>query len=117
MKRLGEFDIQLEKSFGFSGRRIPVQILVDQECTVVTLDCGCCEELLANKLPGGVLIPIASALKLYFKDRGMRNISVGVNGTTMHRTYKGIADEAMIPELRRILKEAVLRFRKKRGSR
>jgi hypothetical protein len=117
MKRLGGFDIRLEKSFGFSGRRIPVQILVDQETTTVTLDCGCCEELVANKLPGGVLIPIASTLKLYFKERGMRNVSVGVSGTLMRRTYSGVADETMIPEMRGLLKEAVSSFRKKRRSR
>ncbi|UCH05013.1 MAG: hypothetical protein JSW05_02315 [Candidatus Thorarchaeota archaeon] len=117
MKQLGGFDIRLEKSFGFSGRRIPVQILVDQESTTVTIDCGCCEELLANKLPGGVLIPIASALKLYFKERGMRNISVDVNGTLMHRTYSGVANETIIPEMRGLLKEAVSRFQKRRESR
>jgi len=117
MKRLGGFDIRLEKSFGFSGKRIPVQILVDQENTIVTLDCGCCEELLANKLPGGVLIPIASALKLYFKERGMRNIGVGVNGTLMRRTYSGVANEEIIPEMRGLLREAVSSFSKKRKSR
>jgi len=117
MKRLGGFDIRLEKSFGFSGRRIPVQVLVDYESTVVTLDCGCCGELLANKLPGGVLIPIASALKLYFKDRGMRNISVSVNGTLMRRTYSGVADETIIAEMKGVIQEAVSRFRRKRKPR
>ncbi|MHA2378447.1 MAG: hypothetical protein ACXADS_04160 [Candidatus Thorarchaeota archaeon] len=117
LKRLGNFDLRLEKSFGFSGRRIPVQILVDQESTIVLLDCRCCEELLANKLPGGVLIPIATALKIYFEGRGMRNVDVSMNGTLMRRTYAGVADETIVPEMRSQLKEAVSRFNKRKKPR
>ncbi len=114
MKHLGEFELRMERRFGLSSRRIPVEVLVDQESTTVVLDCGCCKELLENKLPGGILIPIASALKSYFESHGMRNVDVSVNGTLMRRTYKGVAVENMVSEMKSQLENAVSRFARKR---
>jgi len=111
MKRIGEFELQIGRS---SRKQIPVEVLVDSENTTILLDCGCCEELLANKLPGGVLIPIASAMKNYFESLGMRNINVRVSGVLMRRTYKGLITQEHVPELREVLDSAVTKFTKKR---
>ncbi|MHA2603109.1 MAG: hypothetical protein AM324_013390 [Candidatus Thorarchaeota archaeon SMTZ1-83] len=117
MKRLGGFDLRLERSFRSPRKSIPVEVLVDSENTVIVLDCSCCEDLLASRLPGGVLIPIASSLKSYFGTRGMRNIDVRVNGAIMSRTYKGICMEDAVPEIKDVLEGAVARFHKKRKNR
>ncbi|NHJ13159.1 MAG: hypothetical protein EAX95_05745 [Candidatus Thorarchaeota archaeon] len=111
MKQLGEFSLSLDRT---RRKQIPVEVLVDNENTMVLLDCGCCEDLLANKLPGGILIPIASAMKIFFESMGMRNVNVRVNGIVMRRTYKGVISEEMVPELESILYEAVAKFSKKR---
>ena len=96
--------------------RIPVEVLVDESSTIVTLDCQCCKELLSSRLPGGILIPIASSLKGFFHSRGMRNIGVKATGSLMRRTYKGIIDDSTIPEMRRLLENAVFEFSNKRRS-
>ncbi|MFX1368241.1 MAG: hypothetical protein ACFFAY_06575 [Promethearchaeota archaeon] len=111
MRRLGEFELRLDR---FARKRMPVEVLVDTENTTVVLDCRCCEELLANKLPGGILIPIASALKGYFEALGMRNIEVNVSGVLMRRTYRGIIDQSHIHNLKTTLENAVSKFGKKR---
>ena len=111
MKQLGEFNLHLDRT---RRKRIPVEVHIDSENTIVFLDCGCCEDLLANKLPGGILIPIASAMKIFFESLGMRNLNVRVNGIIMRRTYKGLFPEEMIPELESVLDEAVAKFSKKR---
>ena len=116
MKRLGSFDLRLEKSLRSSKKRIPIEVLVDSENTILVLDCSCCEELLASRLPGGVLIPIASSLKEYFNAKKMRNIDVRVNGVHMRRTYKGICDSSAIPEIKVALETAVTKFNKKRKN-
>lgn len=111
MKQLGEFNLHLDR---IRRRHIPVEVLIDNENTTVLLDCGCCENLLTNKLPGGILIPIASAMKTFFESMGMRNLDVRVNGIIMRRTYRGVISEEMVPELETVLDEAVAKFSKKR---
>ncbi|UCE11553.1 MAG: hypothetical protein JSW61_06365 [Candidatus Thorarchaeota archaeon] len=93
---------------------ISVEVMTDQSNTIMMLDCSCCEELLSSRLPGGVLIPIASTLKTFFKSMGMRNIDVRVSGSTMIRTYRGVIDKSQIPEMRKLLEIAVSDFAKKR---
>jgi hypothetical protein len=117
MKRLGGFDLRLERSLRSSKKSIPVEVLVDSENTIIELDCSCCEDLLARRLPGGVLIPIASSLKSFFGTKDMRNLEVRVNGTLMRRTYKGICKENAVPEIRDTLEGAVAKFNKKRKKR
>lgn len=117
MKRLGGFDLRLERSLRSSRKSIPVEVMVDTENTIVVLDCSCCEDLLASRLPGGVLIPIASSLKSFFGTKNMRNIDVRVNGTLMRRTYKGICMENTVPEIKDALEGAVSKFNKKRKKR
>ncbi|MFW9803822.1 MAG: hypothetical protein ACFFFC_14265 [Candidatus Thorarchaeota archaeon] len=117
MKRLGGFDLRLERSLRSSRKSIPVEVLVDTENTIIVLDCSCCEDLLASRLPGGVLIPIASSLKSFFGTRNMRNIDVQVSGSLMRRTYKGICMEDAVPEIKSVLEGAVSKYNKKRKKR
>ncbi len=109
MKMLSKFTLNLGKK-----KEMPVEVLVDSESTILLIDCRCCEEFVSSRLPGGVLIPIASSLKDFFGSRGMRNTSVNVNGVMMRRTYKGIIDESELPEMTRELEQAVEKFTKKR---
>lgn len=109
MKQLGEFTLNLG-----SKKHMPVEVLVDTENTIILIDCKCCEEYLSRRLPGGVLILIASALKNYFKARGMRNLDVNVSGVQMRRIYKGLIEETDLPELTEILEQAVHKFTRKR---
>jgi hypothetical protein len=108
MKQLGEFTLKLG-----SKKNMPIEVLVDSENTMVVIDCNCCQEYLSSRLPGGVLMPIASALRVFFKDRGMRNIDVNVSGVQMRRTYKGLIDETALPEMNKVLDQAVTKFTKK----
>ena len=108
MKQLGEFTLKLGAK-----KNMPVEVLVDTENTIVVIDCHCCEEFLSSRLPGGVLMPIASALRSFFKDRSMRNVDVNVSGVQMRRTYKGIIDETALPEITTVLNQAVAKFTKK----
>jgi hypothetical protein len=112
MKQIGEFTLDLGKK-----KFIPVEVLVDNDNTLILIDCNCCEEFLSRRLPGGVLIPIATALKTFFETRGMRNIDVNVSGVLMRRTYKGIMDVADLPEMTRELEQAVNNFTRKRKKR
>ena len=109
MKQLGDFTLKLS-----SKREMPVEILVDNENTMIIIDCGCCEEYLSSRLPGGVLIPIASALKTFFGERGMRNIDVTVSGIRMRRTYKGLMDPVDVPQMVKELESAVSKFSRKK---
>jgi hypothetical protein len=109
MKQLGGFTLDLGHK-----KHMPVEVLVDTDNTLILIDCNCCEEFLSRRLPGGVLIPIATALKTFFGNRGMRNIDVNVSGVTMRRTYKGIMDEADLPEMTKELENAVSKFTRKR---
>ena len=109
MKLLSEFVLNLG-----SKKEMPVEVLLDQESTIVLIDCHCCEEYLSSRLPGGVLIPIASALKTFFETRLMRNIDVHVSNSVMRRTYKGLIQETDINELIPVLEEAVSKFVKKK---
>jgi len=109
MKQLGEFSLKLG-----SKREMPVEILTDNENTIVLIDCSCCEEYLSSRLPGGVLIPIASSLKTFFGDRGMRNIDVTVSGIRMRRTYKGLMDDADVQQMVKELETAVAKFTRKK---
>ncbi|TFF96173.1 hypothetical protein EU546_01935 [Candidatus Thorarchaeota archaeon] len=111
MKQLGAFTLDLGKN-----REMPVEVLVDSENTILVIDCNCCREFVSSRLPGGALIPIASALKDFFGRRGMRNTSVDVNGVVMRRTYKGLLDEAEIPSMTQDLESAVKNFTRKRKS-
>ena len=111
MKQLGGFTVKLG-----SKREMPIEVLTDNENTIVVIDCKCCEEYLSSRLPGGVLIPIASALKTFFGERGMRNIDVTVSGIRMRRTYKGFMNQEDLPQMVKELESAVGKFtRKKKG--
>lgn len=112
MKKLGEFELQFKEQG--TNKSMPVEVLVDRENTIVVLDCSCCQGSLSSRLPGGVLIPIASALKQFFEKHGMRNLDVRVTGTTMRRTYKGLADETIIPDMKKELDVSVSAFSKRR---
>ena len=112
MKQLGEFTLDLGRK-----KLMPVEVLTDNENTLILIDCNCCEEFLSRRLPGGVLIPIASALKTFFESRGMRNVDVNVNGVLMRRTYKGIMNEADLPEMTLVLETAVNSFTRRRKKR
>jgi len=112
MKSLGEFDLQFKSDR--SKKIIPVEVLVDQENTIVLLDCSCCLELISSRLPGGIMIPIASTLKEFFKIHGMRNLGVRVSGNMMRRTYRGIIDAEQVPIMKKELDKRVSKFSKKR---
>ena len=118
MKQLGEFQLEYSERAGRIARgpkrRLPVEILVDLEHTVVLLDCGGCRDLLKNKLPGGVLIPIVSVFRTFFKSKSMRNLNVQVDGSIMKRTYYGVLDPSSIPELKEQLQLVVDKFSKRR---
>ncbi len=105
MKRIGEFTLNLS-----SKREMPIEILLDTESTIIMIDCHCCEEYLSSRLPGGVLIPIASALKNFFGEKGMRNLDVNVSGNMMRRTYKGQMNQDDVPEMTKVLETAVKKF-------
>ena len=109
MRQLGEFKLKLG-----SKREMPIEVLSDNDNTIIIIDCGCCEEYLSSRLPGGVLIPIASALKTFFGERGMRNVDVSVNGIRMRRTYKGVIDDAELPLMAKELESAVSKFARKK---
>ena len=112
MKQLGEFTLDLGRK-----KQMPVEILVDNDNTLILIDCKCCQEYLSSRLPGGVLIPIASALKTFFESRGMRNIDVNVSGVLMRRTYKGTMDANDLSEMTKELETAVSKFTRKRKKR
>ncbi len=114
MKSLVKFELRF-KSDG-SKKTMPVEVLVDRESTFVILDCKCCKNIISRRLPGGVLIPISSSLKKFFENNGMRNISVKVSNHIMTRTYRGIIDSALIPEMQKLLETRVSQFSKKRKS-
>jgi hypothetical protein len=109
MKKIGEFTLNLS-----SKREMPIEVLLDNENTIIMIDCHCCEEYLSSRLPGGVLIPIASALKNFFGDKSMRNLDVNVNGTMMRRTYKGLMNQDDIPEMTKELESAMKKFTRKK---
>jgi len=118
MKQLGEFQLEYSERAGRIARgpkkRLPVEILVDGEHTVVLVDCGDCRDLLKNKLPGGVLIPIVSVFRTFFKSKSMRNLNVQVDGFIMKRTYNGVLEQASIPEMKDQLHLVVDKFSKRR---
>ncbi|MHA1614942.1 MAG: hypothetical protein ACTSYJ_08865 [Candidatus Thorarchaeota archaeon] len=109
MKLIGKFTLKLG-----SKREMPVEILLDNENTIIMIDCHCCEENLARRLPGGVLIPIASALKTFFGEKTMRNLEVNVSGLVMRRTYKGLMGLDDIPEMTKVLEAAVKKFTRRK---
>ncbi len=115
LKRLGNFDLTLKQGLT-SKKKIPVEVLVDFENTIVLLDCSCCPEVLARRLPGGFLIPVASVLKHFFEEQGLRNVDVSVQGSTMHRTYRGVIDKSSLLELEKDMQIAIDKFSKKRKS-
>ena len=109
MKLIGKFTLKLG-----SKREMPVEVLLDNENTIIMIDCHCCEENLARRLPGGVLIPIASALKTFFGEKSMRNLEVNVSGLVMRRTYKGLMKLDDIPEMTKVLEVAVKKFTRRK---
>ena len=109
MKLIGTFTLNLS-----SKREMPVEVLLESENTIVMINCQCCQEFLASRLPGGVLIPIASALKIYFGEKSMRNLDVNVSGSMMRRTYKGQITAEDIPGLTKELEKAVKKFTRKK---
>ena len=118
MKQLSEFQLEYSERAGRISRgpkkRLPIEVLVDREHTVVLVDCGSCRDLLKNKLPGGVLIPIVSVFRTFFKSRSMRNLDVQVDGSVMRRTYNGVLEQASIPEMKEQLQLVVDKFSKRR---
>jgi len=112
MKKLGEFSLKFKEEG--KQKSMPVEVLADSENTIVVLDCDCCKETLTNRLPGGVLIPIASTLKRFFESNGMRIVRVRAAGALMRRTYKGILDESLIPEMHKTLEAKISEFSKRR---
>lgn len=112
MKKLGEFSLKFKE--GGKQKTMPVEVLADRENTIVILDCDCCQEALSNRLPGGVLIPIASALKKFFESNGMRIVRVRASGNLMRRTYKGVLDESLIEEMQKSLELQISKFSKRR---
>lgn len=111
MKQIGKFTLNLS-----SKREMPIEVLLDSENTILMIDCHCCEENLSSRLPGGVLIPIASTLKSFFGEKGMRNLNVNVSGLVMRRTYKGLMEQDDIPEMTKRLEVSVKKFtRRKKG--
>jgi hypothetical protein len=116
MNKIGAFDLHLKK--GRKARIIKVEVFTASQDTIIKLDCGCCPELLASKLPGGVIIPIASTLKIFFENMGMRNLEVNVNrdANTMERIYRGLIDKKLFGEMKDQLTKAVKRFNNKRHS-
>ena len=118
MKQLGKFQLEYSERAGRIARgpkkQLPIEILVDREHTVVLVDCGGCRDLLKNKLPGGVLIPIVSVFRKIFKSKSMRNLDVQVVGSIMRRTYNGVLEKASIPELKEQLQLVVNKFSKRR---
>jgi len=115
LKQLGAFDLTMKQGLT-SRKKISVEIFVDFENTIVSLDVSCCPEYLARRLPGGVLIPIASALKSFFEEHGMRNVDVTVQDNSMHRTYRGVIDDSSLPQLEREMQASVDKFSKKRKT-
>ena len=116
MNKVGAFDLHLEK--GRKARAIKVEVFTDAQDTIIRLDCGCCPELLASKLPGGVIIPIASTLKIFFENMGMRNLEVNVDrdANTMERIYRGLIDKKLYGEMKQQLTKAVKNFNNKRHT-
>jgi hypothetical protein len=109
MKQLGSFTLRLN-----SKKEMPVEVLLDQENTIILIDCHCCEDTLSSRLPGGILIPISSALKSFFGARKMRNLDVHVSGFIMRRTYKGLIESSQLQELTLLLEQAVHKFARKK---
>ncbi len=112
MKKLGEFSLKFKEDG--KQKNMPVEVLADNENTIVVLDCDCCKETLSNRLPGGILIPIASSLKKFFESNGMRIVRVRSSGTLMRRTYKGVLDDALIPEMQKSVETRMADFSKRR---
>jgi hypothetical protein len=111
MKHVGNFTLRLD-----SKKEMPVEVLTDQENTIILIDCHCCEDFLSSRLPGGVLIPIASALKTFFRAGKMRNLDVQVSGSIMRRTYKGLIESDRLKELTLLLQEAVSKYSRKMNN-
>ena len=112
MKKVGEFSLRFKEAG--NQKTMPIEVMVDRENTTVILDCDCCQETRSSRLPGGVLIPIASTLKKFFEENGMRIVRVRTSGSMMRRTYKGVMDEKLIPEMIKHLEKRVSEFSKKR---
>jgi hypothetical protein len=112
LKKLGTFELTMKQGLT-SRKKIPVEVFLDYENTILSLDVSCCPDFLARRLPGGALIPIASALKSFFEEKGMRNVDVSVQGSIMLRTYRGIIEEDSLPLLEREMQIAVEKFTKK----
>ena len=109
MKLLGKFTLRLD-----SKKDMPVEVLTDNENTIILIDCHCCEDFLSSRLPGGVLIPISSALKTFFGARKMRNLDVNVSGPIMRRTYKGLIESSQLEEMTLLLEGVVDKFTRKK---
>jgi hypothetical protein len=116
MNKVGAFDLHLEK--GRNAKVIKVEVFTETEDTIIRLDCGCCPELLASKLPGGVIIPIASTLKIFFENLEMRNLEVNVDrdANIMERIYRGIIDKSLYKEMKQQLTLAIKEFNSKRHN-
>ena len=112
MKKLGEFSLRFKEAG--NQKTMPIEVMVDRENTTVILDCDCCQETLSSRLPGGILIPIASTLKKFFEENGMRIVRVRTSGSMMRRTYKGVMNEELLPEMITHLEKRVSEFSKKR---
>lgn len=118
-EQLGSFDVPLPDSLtgiNKSADSMPIKVLLEDGKTVVSIDCSCCKELLSSRLPGGVLIPIASALKTFFERSGMRNLDVEVRGNVMRRIYEGEMEASMVETMASRVKHSVKEFARKRNN-
>ncbi len=112
MKQLTSFELSFRQDR--KERNMPVQVFLDNEHTVVVLDCECCPDAISNKLPGGVMISIAATLRDFFANRGMKNISVQMAGHEMWRTYSGNLSNDEVEIMRSALSTNISQFLKKR---
>ncbi len=118
-EQLGSFDVSLPDSLtgiNKSADSMPIEVLIEDGKTVVSIDCSCCTELLSSRLPAGVLIPIASALKTFFERTGMRNLDVEVREKVMRRIYEGEMEASMVGPMASRVKQSVKEFARKRSN-
>lgn len=118
-EQLGSFDVSLPDSLTGVDKSVstmPIEVLIEDGRTVVSIDCSCCAELLSSRLPAGVLIPIASALKTFFERSGMRNLDVEVRGNVMRRIYEGEMEASMVQPMASRVKRSVEEFARKRSN-
>lgn len=98
-----------------SGKQLEIEIYLDDSSTLVRINCHNFPELLARKLPSGILIPVISALRDFFSKKGSRSVSVKVIGKyQMNRKYNVEITREEFYLLEENIKEKVAAFVQKR---